>query len=240
MSIESIEQMTLNELNVLVLINRLIDTSFIPSKEKIYTLNNDYSLSFYDRIIMHKTLTKPTLDEFNSELEIYKNELKEIELARLAELERIADLERRFLNLEHIRQAISNCGTDQPNHLIELKRIIAENDTIKLEQYEQENSTLVEKYSKENALKDKIKLGAMARKICIEVLDYIAGLNLIKSLTKEQIDQMEVIFSDIHTALKNNRPDTARTLIENITPDGVLLTNEEKDSILYIYELNGL
>ena len=82
--------------------------------------------------------------------------------------------------------------------------------------------------------------GKVVRTICEEILDLIAGNNLEKSLTIEQIDQMEVDYAEIFQALKNFRPDKAKALLLTLTPDGTLFTSEDKDEYLAEFAKYGL
>ena len=74
------------------------------------------------------------------------------------------------------------------------------------------SAEIAAKKAKEN----QIALGKIARQKCEKALDYIAGYNLSSGKTAAQIDQMIVDFANVHTALKNFRPDTAKGLIEQI------------------------
>lgn len=88
--------------------------------------------------------------------------------------------------------------------------------------------------------KSKKALGQAARKCCTEVLDLVAGLNITKELTSEQIDLMTVTWGDILTALQNNRPTTAKGLVEAMVPDGTLVTQADKDAVLEEFAEHGI
>lgn len=75
----------------------------------------------------------------------------------------------------------------------------------------------------------KIAEGKAARQVCENVLDLIAGFNLERELTSQQITQMQAMFSNPELALRSSRPSTAKALISAITPDGVLVTQQMKD-----------
>lgn len=85
-----------------------------------------------------------------------------------------------------------------------------------------------------NALRKKelLEAGKKAREVCTQCLDTIAGFNLSRSLTVEQITEMQSTFSQIQMALMTSRPSTAKFLIGAITVDGVLVTQEMKDDVL--------
>jgi hypothetical protein len=167
-----------------------------------------------------------------NELQLYKQELIEIENARLAELARINDIKSRWNSMPDIRLALTSLGNYIPNPAIELKRIIAEDDQDYLAQLESayviESNNLANKAIKEQRKNS----GRIAREACLSALDIIAGYNIERNLTKEQKDQMLVNFSGILQALQSNRPGLALALITATEPDGVLITQEIKDEVI--------
>lgn len=84
----------------------------------------------------------------------------------------------------------------------------------------------------EDRRKEKISKGRPAREACEMVLDLIAGYNLDRVLTMEQITQMQTTFADSEKALKSNRPTQAKGLISAIVVDDVLVTQQMKDDCL--------
>ena len=78
----------------------------------------------------------------------------------------------------------------------------------------------------------KIEAGLKARQVCQMVLDYVAGANLDKALTIEQITLMQQTYANAEAALRAGRPTMAKMLINAIQPDGVVVTNEEKQDCL--------
>ena len=81
------------------------------------------------------------------------------------------------------------------------------------------------------------KLGMIARKRCEDALDCLAGWNLQRTLTQEQITTMIETYENVDLMLRKNRPTVAASLINDINPDGVITTQEMKNEILAI--LNG-
>jgi hypothetical protein len=79
---------------------------------------------------------------------------------------------------------------------------------------------------------EKIAKGQKARETCEKVLDLIAGYNLDRELTIEQITQMQATFANAEKALRAGRPAFAKIYINAITPDGVLVTEEMKAAAL--------
>jgi hypothetical protein len=86
--------------------------------------------------------------------------------------------------------------------------------------------------SEQEILNEKIKSGRDARETCEKVLDLIAGYNIERSLSIEQISQMQATLSSSEAALRAGRPSMAKVLIAAIDPDGVLVTSEMKNNAL--------
>ena len=82
------------------------------------------------------------------------------------------------------------------------------------------------------ALRQKKQNGARGRQATENVMDLVAANNLAKGLTIAQLDQMEAQYPDVLMALQNNRAIKAKTLIQNLTPDGTLVTQEDKNEYL--------
>ena len=88
------------------------------------------------------------------------------------------------------------------------------------------------KHDIEALIASKQALGSNAREKCSKALDVIAGYNAAH--TSAQIDAMVSAFTPILTALQMNRPFAALALVQAVTPDGVLVTQEMKDIIVSI------
>lgn len=84
----------------------------------------------------------------------------------------------------------------------------------------------------EKDIADKIAKGHKARAVCEQVLDLISGYNLERNLTIEQITQMQQVFSNIEFALRSGRPTMAKGLIQSMSVDGTIVTQDMKDSSL--------
>ena len=78
--------------------------------------------------------------------------------------------------------------------------------------------------------------GRKAREACLDVLDMIAGFNLERELSAEQISQMASTFAQPLQALQMNRPSTAKALIQAIQADEVLVTQEMLDECLSLLQ----
>lgn len=84
----------------------------------------------------------------------------------------------------------------------------------------------------EQARAARIDAGRAARRDCEHVLDLIAGFNLERELTLEQISQMQQLFGQAEQALRAGRPTLAKQAIQAIEPDGVLVSAEMKAEAL--------
>ena len=87
-------------------------------------------------------------------------------------------------------------------------------------------------YNAEQDKINKIKAGAAARQACQNVLDFIAGVNLDRNLTSEQITSMQSTFANIQASLQASRPSLAKSLIQAVSVDGVIVTQALKDGCL--------
>lgn len=80
----------------------------------------------------------------------------------------------------------------------------------------------------------RIKDGAKARSTCQSVLDFVAGYNIERNLTVEQIGQMQNDFGAILSLLLASRPSSAKTLIQSANVDGIIITQELIDNCLQL------
>lgn len=101
-------------------------------------------------------------------------------------------------------------------------------------EYEVEIVDITEEINAANALAERKAKGSAARKVCTGALDLIAGYNLERELTAEQITQMQSTFGSIQSALMTSRPSSAKVLIEAIVPDDVIVTADMKAEILNV------
>jgi hypothetical protein len=84
--------------------------------------------------------------------------------------------------------------------------------------------------------KARIEEGRKAREACQNVLDLIAGFNLERELSSEQISEMANTFAQPLQALQLNRPSSAKALIVAIEADDELVTQEMLDECLSLLE----
>lgn len=83
----------------------------------------------------------------------------------------------------------------------------------------------------EAAKQTRIEAGKAARETCLKVLDMVAGFNLERSLTIEQITSMATTLAQPMQALQAGRPAMAKLLIAGIEADEVV-TQEMIDEAL--------
>jgi hypothetical protein len=78
--------------------------------------------------------------------------------------------------------------------------------------------------------------GNNSRNACVAVINYISGYNQERDYTQEQVGTMVQEFGPIlYTLNLENRADTAKEMVQNIVPDGDVVTEEMKSDILKIF-----
>lgn len=256
MNYEEINALTVNG-TIYILFDRLItDKSLVPENESwiLYPEIVDPELSMYEQVNVYETLTKPTLQACEDELVIYKAELTADEDSRLAEIARKDDLVSRFLIIHskdtgipafYNSASIIAITGDKANAKVYMRDLIndisraveAETLMIEIEAKDVELTTAQVIQQTKAARKE---LGMKARKICEEVLDVVAGWNISRELTSEQVNQMITNFAIANTHLKNFRPNSAKTAIQEIEIDGILVTQEMYDEVIEVFTINGL
>lgn len=243
MTIELINAMVLSESNIGIVMGRLLDLETFYSEnegEVPYTLYEDEDLPIYDRILIHSALTLPSLAVVEADFAAYKAELVIVEEARLAEIARVEALEARIDAISDIRGALGEAGLDIPNAKLELKRIINENDEERLALLESSFATHQVRETKRLTKEARKNSGKAAREVCNDILDLIAGFNLERSLTTEQIDTLKTTFATAKAYLSDGQPWGAKAAISVITPDEVLITQDILDDILEEFTDSGL
>jgi hypothetical protein len=122
----------------------------------------DHEYKLRERLLPNE---EPTSEELAAEFEIYKDELRAEEEARLVELARIQDIKDRWAGLADLNMTMMRLGHDQTiqNYALELTRIIEENDQIRLAELESDDAvyrlemTAQGRIDKLNSLRDKRK-----------------------------------------------------------------------------------
>jgi len=92
------------------------------------------------------------------------------------------------------------------------------------------NMTEQELINESNRLAD---IGQGARGSCHQCLNIIAGYNKDKNLSLFQLTQMMANFSQIYFYLEKGFPATAKKNILAVEPDGVIITQELKEMLMY-------
>jgi hypothetical protein len=82
----------------------------------------------------------------------------------------------------------------------------------------------------------RIASGAADRAKCQNALDLIAGYNRERTLSFEQITQLQQTFAQAESLLRASRPDFAKQVITALVPDGILVTQEMKQDVLSLLE----
>lgn len=126
-----------------------------------------------------------------------------------------------------------NCPWGKPEHQVEV--LDANGMSFDPPQYETVPSEftvevldITTQVNHEKLKADKIKKGKEARITCEQVLDLIAGYNFDRQLTIPQITEMQQKFATIESALKSGRAVYAKQLINSLTVDEILVTQEMK------------
>lgn len=239
MTLQEISELTIEKVFA-DLFNRIIDLSNLPAGSPAYQMDLDENKSFYDRVIVHQSLVKPSLELFEAELEELKSELNAIENARLAEIARVDDINSRFNAIPDIRGAIVKASLDIPNPAIELKRIIEENDQDRLSALEASGAQFDLEYSKKLEIDSKVAIGSKVKSIAEGLLSIISAHVIENNFTDDDDDTLIANHGDIFQALQSNRITKAKGLIQAIMPDGTLVTSGLKQRLLDFYAQNGM
>lgn len=237
MTLQEIDQLTL-ESRIYVILDRLLDLSVLNQGEEILSIIE--AENYYDSVVLNSKLTKPSLIELEQELNIIKDELRVIENARLAEVERVTAIENRWQALDDIHGVYLHLNISVRNPMLDLKRIIDENDVDYLSNLETAHSEIVAAESLKSSNENLVELGKNNRLICQEILDLIDGHVMDKNFTSEQKDQMETDYSQIMSALSFKRILKAKALIQAIDTSSSVITEDMKTSILAVYTKHGI
>lgn len=229
--------MTLEQINALILddVKTVVQSRFFSKKDPVPVYDEETDGEYevwYD--------AQFTQEELDAELLVYKQELIDTETERL----RKEDLQTRFDSLYDMRAAFHNLHPDTPNPALWIKTLKEQLDHAdaesKLASLEAKDAELKAASIAEQLSETKRSNGQLVRKICSDVLDLVAGNNLEKALTVEQIDSMETTYADIFKALQNLRPDKAMSLITAMSPDGTLVTEDDKAEYIAEFQKYGL
>jgi hypothetical protein len=236
MTFEEITNLTI-ESTYVILLDRILDLSPVPNGEQFVSLHENEELDFYDRILLHPSLVKPSLQVLQAELASYKSELEAIEQARLDEIARVEGLTNRFNALVDVRGAITKAGLEIPNPAIELKRIITEDDTERLSLLESMDAA----FQAEDVPKQQRKRLAQGLLALINgLVQIVIEHNLANGLTSAQKDQQKADNAELFQHLQDYRPAKFKQAVDAVVPDGVLVTQDMKDELLAFLAANGI
>lgn len=171
MTLEQIGQLNL-ENSFFEILNRLVDFSVISDKLPAYTIDPDTTLSMYDRVSLHTSVSKPLLTDMEAEFLVYKQKLTDMETARLAEMARREALQLRIDALgNNFHSLLAKANIPNiPNSAIEYKRIIDEDDTVRLDALELAQKTLKQDQTLQSR-KDKLNELRKLRDIKLKEVD---------------------------------------------------------------------
>lgn len=181
----------------------------------------------YERLLMNN---KPAQSVFTGHLNTWKAE----KLAIVAFYNRVNALP------DDIRSHAQKCSLDQPNLALLIKQIRDNFDETKLACLEDKVPVVTAELAAETEREELIRRGKQAREFSTLILDLVAGFNIDRQLTAEQITTMQTTFAPIMGLLQAGRPTSAKPLIEAITPDGTIVTQNMKDAILAEYTRAGI
>lgn len=149
-------------------------------------------------------------------------------------------IENRLNALDEATIAIYCSNNNISNRSIEIQRIISEEDLTAVVEMESMNASIVDQINNLAAREARKLAGRKAKLVCQEVLDLIAGFNIERALTVEQIATLKTTFATIKEYLNDSQPWSAKAEVEALTPDGTLVTQEMKDDILQEFSESGL
>lgn len=204
-----------------VIIPRIIDISL--GGANWYSIDQDTSLSDYERFILNENLGKPSLKRIEKEFKEYKEEL-----IKAKEMEMLAD----WGYMTDPRMAFNELEIEITNIALELKRIIDEQDEELLTRLVDAYDIAMDRQSDLKARQDKKDIGQHVRSMCNNALNVIIGYNVTRSLTTAQQNQMKSTFKDIFAALQSYQPALAKSLIQDVRVDDILVTEEMKQDVL--------
>jgi len=235
MNFEEINALTF-ESTYTVLLDRILDTSVVPRGEVNYGLHENETLSFYDRILCHPSLVKPSKELMDAELVAYKQELTEYEQARLDELARVEAIKDRFEALNDVHGAFLQAGFNVRNPAKELERIILEDNNDMLDALESADVDF------QDVIEDQ-KFDEYASKVvdivnmCVKI---VIKHNLKNGLSTSQKDQQKASHADLFGDLNDYRPAKFKVKLAASTPDGVVVTQAMKDELLTYLSANAI
>jgi hypothetical protein len=108
-----------------------------------------------------------------------------------------------------------------------------------LEELESLSVIVLSKRDQEASIRTRLDRGRKVRALSQDLLDLVAGWNMERQLTGQQISDLITLVSPIMEMLQANRPFQAKPLIESLVVDGILITQDMKDQSIALYETYG-
>jgi len=216
MTLEQIGQLNLDKTFWQVLL-RLVDFSIVDNGLPTYTIDPDLTKSMYDRYTLNVQVSKPTLAQMEAEFLVYKQELTDVETARLAEIARRDALQIRVdaLGNDFHQLLIKANIPNIPNSALEDKRIIDEDDTIRLQALEDAQLALQADRSLQSR-KDKLQeLRDLRDQKLIEVDIMINDLSLGLRIDKQAVINYRTALKDTTNAFKKINGDP-KVAVDNL------------------------
>ena len=143
-------------------------------------------------------------------------------------------------SIDDFKEVLKQGSLGKPEHQRELTPMIHNEDGTITEatyeivpsEYQVEILDVTAEHEEKARIDNLIKQGEQAKLACDRVMSLISGYNLTRNLTAEQITEMSTLFAPIIQCLMISRPSSAKALIGQVVPDGVLVTEQIKTDIL--------
>ena len=235
MTFAEINNLTIEQ-TYLVLIPRILDLSVVPAGEPHVQLHENEELPFYERLLLHASLVKPSEQVFSNELDAYKQELTDAEQARLDEEARVNALQARFDALGDLRGAMGKLGKGDVNSKLEMKRIIEEDDTAALDALESADVDFQNDIEDRNANEQAKKILALINQ-CVKV---VMKHNIKNQLSAAQKDQQKTDHAALFQHLADYRPGKFKSALDGVQPDGTIVKQDLKDELLALLASYGV
>ncbi len=234
MTLNQMEKLTIDNIFFTIL-ELMVDFSTIPNTEEKWILLNNPSSSMYDNVVIHSSLTMPTLASMNEVFATYKAQMIK------DEKERVKDIKERIESMVYFDAAFRAVHVDYPNIAIWIKLLFDNENYSEVEsllvEIETAHIVILEKMTKQNELVVLKNTGGKIKQICSEALDIVRGYNYIESKTVEEIKAMRITFAEINGLLNDGMPATAYKLIVAIDDKGV---EDLKRLLINHFNLNGV
>ena len=249
MTIEEIDAIILDEETLTIVVQRMFDLSIIPAGETAYTIDIDEDMIFFDRVYFNKRLNAPKLERFEKELEEYKQELRQVEYERLAEIAKAefeAEKIRRDAFVARIkaldfRAVLDELGEGVPNTAFKRKDLLSlPEDEIELQRLEAAQTVVDARKTQEATEKQIKEVSAKVMDICNECTRIAIAYNLVNELDPTKKDEQASTYNQAVEALRQWRPAKFKSIILAMAPNDVLAPVALRDKLIAYLESEGL